>query len=270
MREWQRVATVVGVLALAVSAAVGAQGDQRIIREIRDGGNDTLEKVRALIAAGVDVNSWDSLGETALHRAVIHERGAAVIEALLDAGADLGLRNGRGLTPLGAARDRGRAAHVVERWQARKQAEREREAAQAAAQRRIEALEREAAAEDRALERLRLELEILQARAATGAGAGAGLASSFRAEPVPRACEIPGYPRPTDVATLGLDWCPGNVSIQHRAFALQAAGAWCAITGGSSSTPEQIATRHAEIRETCDRLDALGIESCQCPAGYRP
>ena len=152
-------------------------------------------------------------------------------------------------------------AHVVEQWRARREAAAAREA------------------EERETERLRLELAVLQARAAEREAA----ASSWRVPPRGplrilrgrrgleiRACEIPGYPRPADVANLGLDWCPADVGLQFRAFALQAAGAWCAISGGSSSTPDQIATRHAEIHETCDRLESLDVEGCQCPDGYRP
>ena len=90
----------------------------------------------------------------------------------------------------------------------------------------------------------------------------------------PSACEILGYPYPDDVENLGLDWCPSIVDFQVRVFALQAAGAWCAIRSGSSSTPEQIEARHQEIGTTCDRLDAFAGRltdlSCRCPAGYRP
>ena len=87
------------------------------------------------------------------------------------------------------------------------------------------------------------------------------------------ACEIPGYPTPANVQTLGLNWCGSDVGFQRRAFALQAAGAWCAIADGSSSTPEEISARHQEITAACDALDAMqsaGIPPCQCPAGYRP
>ena len=88
------------------------------------------------------------------------------------------------------------------------------------------------------------------------------------------ACEIPGYPAPANVQSLGLSWCSSSVDFQKRAFALQAAGAWCAIDAGSSSTPEQITARHQEINAACDTLDELqarlGGRSCQCPAGYRP
>ena len=56
-------------------------------------------------------------------------------------------------------------------------------------------------------------------------------------------------------------------------FALQAAGAWCAIAEGTSSTPAQICARRQEINAVCDTLDALGARGgppCQCQAGYRP
>ena len=87
------------------------------------------------------------------------------------------------------------------------------------------------------------------------------------------ACEIPGYPTPANVQGLGLSWCASSVGFQRRAFALQAAGAWCAIAGGTSSTSEQVGARHREINAACDALDGLarlGGPSCQCPAGYRP
>ena len=90
----------------------------------------------------------------------------------------------------------------------------------------------------------------------------------------PHGCEIPGYPRPDNPRGLGLSWCPASVDFQLRSFALSAAGAWCAIRGGSSSTPEQVNARHREIRDLCDRLDALAYNNegppCVCPTGYRP
>ena len=90
----------------------------------------------------------------------------------------------------------------------------------------------------------------------TGATAGGG------------PCQVPGYPNPPGgVSNLGFSWCPASVSLQVRSFALQAAGAECAIATGSSSTPEQIEARRREIRAACDRLSALGQGNCQCPAG---
>ena len=86
-------------------------------------------------------------------------------------------------------------------------------------------------------------------------------------------CEIPGYPNPANVQGLELNWCRSNVGFQRRAFALQAAGASCAIAEGTSSTPEQVHARHQEISAACEALDALGTRGgppCRCPAGYRP
>ena len=81
-------------------------------------------------------------------------------------------------------------------------------------------------------------------------------------------CQVPGYPNPPGgVANLGFSWCPASVGMQVRAFALQAAGAQCAIATGSSSTPEQIEARRREIRAACDWLAALGQGNCQCPPG---
>ena len=103
-----------------------------------------------------------------------------------------------------------------------------------------------------------------------GSGVSSGVGTAASSGP---GCQISGYPTPTNVQNLGLSWCQSNVGFQRRAFALQAAGAWCDIAIGSSSTPAQIGARHQEINATCDRLDAMqssGIPPCQCPSGYRP
>ena len=81
-------------------------------------------------------------------------------------------------------------------------------------------------------------------------------------------CEIPGYPEPKDVANLGLFWCPAAVNYQVRVFALQAAGAQCAMATGSSSTPEQIQARRQEIEAACERLASFRVSNCQCPPGF--
>ncbi|MCY4011105.1 MAG: ankyrin repeat domain-containing protein [Gammaproteobacteria bacterium] len=88
-----------------------------------------------------------------------------------------------------------------------------------------------------------------------------------------RACEIPGYPALDDADGLGLPWCPASVGFQRRAFALQAAAAWCAIAVGSSASPDQVQARQREIGAACDMLDATqspGAPTCRCPTGYRP
>ena len=89
-------------------------------------------------------------------------------------------------------------------------------------------------------------------------------------------CEISGWP--TDIGDpdlIGLNWCPVSVGMQVRSHALVAAGGWCAINHGTSSTPQQIAARHRQINDNCDILNQLvtrGISDggCVCPQGYRP
>ena len=105
----------------------------------------------------------------------------------------------------------------------------------------------------------------------TAAGSSDGTTSSNAGG---GSCEIPGYPSPPGgVENRGLSWCPVSVSMQVRAFALQAAGAQCAIATGSSSTSEQIQARRREIKESCGRLAVWSARdgiNCRCPAVYGP
>ena len=115
--------------------------------------------------------------------------------------------------------------------------------------------------------------QVRSGQPSTADGGIAGVAGGSMS--VGGSCEIPGYPSPPGgVANVGLPWCPASVDFQVRAFALQAAGAKCAIATGSSSTPEQIQARRREIAAACGRLAALserdGINNCRCPAGYGP
>lgn len=57
-----------------------------------------VETIRALLAAGADINVHDKNGATPLHRAV-RTRCAAAVKCLLKAGADPKLRNKPGSTP---------------------------------------------------------------------------------------------------------------------------------------------------------------------------
>jgi ankyrin len=60
-----------------------------------------LEAVTAAITLGSDVNAKNPSGDTALHVAAA-QGYSTVVRVLAERGADLNVRNGRGLTPLGA------------------------------------------------------------------------------------------------------------------------------------------------------------------------
>ena len=212
--------------------------------------------IQTLIAAGADAHRRDEDGNTPLHiasrysnrffRERIHpenERHAGdAIDALLDAGANPTARNSAGETPWDVARNNEALQRSDAYW-------------------RLNDARFEEPPED-TLRRPRPGPPRRQGAAPSGPQRIGG--------PV---CEIPGFPSPTNVQRLGLSWCASTVGFQRRAFALQAAGAWCAITEETSSSPQQVNARHREINAACDALDALGTRggpSCNCPAGYRP
>ena len=100
-------ACVVAALVLSL-ASLGATGDLRLVdaaehREARE--------VRALLAAGVDVNTPQADGATALHWAAHWDDGDTA-ELLIHAGADVNAANDHGITPLSLACLNGSAAMV--------------------------------------------------------------------------------------------------------------------------------------------------------------
>ena len=221
--------------------------------------NNNPAVIQALIAAGANLEARDEDGDTPLHWAAkyVHRafpddledigdydpHAGDTIEALLDAGADPMARNAAGETPWDLAKGNKALKGSDAYWRLNEA--------------RFEAPGRGARGsptkgQTPTSDKSNVEL----AAAVPSSGPG---------------CMIAGYPSPPGgVANLGFSWCPASVTLQVRSFALQAAGAQCAIATGSSSTPEQINARRQEINAACDRLAALGAPNCQCPPGLRP
>ena len=253
--------------------------------------NENPAVVQALLATGTDVMARIHANITPLHMAARYNDNPAVIESLMASGADLEVVTGSGIkganeTPLKWSENNDNpAVHEALLRAGAGQTERQRAAAQA----------RREANSGPGL--LAAAIGIIGGTAITAAGGGteeAAAAGTVFAESVITgqpvgnsggggstdvfgsagttggtagvgSCLIPGYPSPANPQTLGLAWCPASVDFQVRAFALQAAGAQCAIATGSSSTPAQVQARRREIAAACGRLSALGVSNCHCP-----
>ena len=236
--------------------------------------------IKRLAAAGADPNARDRFGNTPLHDAADSWGSGGAIEALVAIGANIEARNEDGNTPLHLAAEYARD-WGIERLQPGEASEAIAALLDAGANATARNAEGETpwdlAQENGALKEHGSEAYWLLNDARFNAPGPRGSrqpTSAGTSTPAgARTCDIPGYPTPANVQSLGLSWCAANVGFQRRAFALQAAGAWCSIANRSSSTPAQIEARHAEIRHSCDMLDALESSDtprCRCPAGYRP
>ena len=202
-------------------------------------------ELEALISAGAELNTLDKDGNSPLHSAVVawvenstssEVEESSAIELLLDGGADAHARNAAGETPwdiVQASDDLDTLKKQDVYWK---------------------------------LNDARFKTPVEAASAAPTESAHSPTVPEGGSE-----CHIPGYPRPANPQGLSLPWCPASVDFQIRVFALQAAGAQCAIATGSSSTADQIQMRRREIEDLCKRLDALdGTGNCRCPAELRP
>ncbi len=247
--------------------------------------NENPEVVKALIDAGADLDVQTLHSEsTPLHLAAQSNDNPEVVKALIDAGAALTAWNKKGKTPLQVARRRHRKvlrnawARLPESQKATARARRKSQSDGGALAALVAGVAGGAIASASGLDAATateigatIGGSVLadEAVGSSGTGTASGRTSgNTRATAGGGPCQVPGYPSPTGgVANLGFSWCPASVSLQVRSFALQAAGAACAIATGSSSTPEQIEARRREIRAACDRLAALGQGNCQCPPG---
>jgi ankyrin repeat protein len=63
---------------------------------------EAVETIKALMAAGIDINASNDAGDTALHAAVSGRGSEVIVRALLALGADTTAKNKRGQTPLDA------------------------------------------------------------------------------------------------------------------------------------------------------------------------
>ena len=274
--------------------------DKRTTLHYAASGNENPAVIKFLLDAGLDLGARDKKGFTPMHLAASNNENPAVIEALLKAGANLAARNDKGRTPLDLAKENDENPAVEQVLLAAGAGRVERQLAAERARRKAQsgpgfleaaigiaggtAIAAAGGGSDEALASGAVFAEgvmrgenpaVLEQRveaAAASAGSTAGSAAAALAGTSGGgSCEIPGYPSPPGgAANLGLPWCPASVSMQARAFALQAAGAQCAIATGSSSTPAQVQARRREIDASCGRLAALsarGGTNCRCPPG---
>jgi len=91
-----RFSFVIATFVAAVGCATMDAGKGDLMDAARTG---NAEKVKALIAAGADVNAKGEAGETALMGAA-SEGNAEAVKALLAAGADINAKNNNGETAL--------------------------------------------------------------------------------------------------------------------------------------------------------------------------
>ena len=232
--------------------------------------NRNLEIIKALLAAGSSLDARNKYDSTPLHLAAEYNRNPEVIRALLAAGANPNARNKKGKRPMDKARKRNRRILAAAGGTRTKKSGGSGGlgAFIAGTALAISASAAGASTEDAVAlggsvitgqqpagnSGVDFDPDVFGTTGRTGGTAGGG------------SCEILGYPSPPGgVANLGFSWCPASVTLQVRSFALQAAGAQCAIATGSSSTPAQVQARRREIAAACGRLAALGVSNCRCP-----
>ena len=207
---------------------------------------------KALLAAGAELEVRDKDGFTPLHRAADQNESSAVVQVLLAAGAELEVRDKDGNTPLhwaakyvhgdfpdyleGLGDDDPHAEGTIE---ALLDAGADPMAPNAAGETPWDLAKANKALKGSdaywRLNEARFEAPGRGARGSptTGQTPTSDKSNVELAAAVPSSgpgCMIAGYPSPPGgVANLGFSWCPASVGIQRRSFALQAAGAQCAM-----------------------------------------
>lgn len=257
MKAIFRFSAMAFVIALLVQP-LAAQNLRDLVRAINE---RDLPRVQELLREGVDPDvSTDLDGDTALHAAAYAGVGPAIIEALLNAGADPTALNRRGRTPAQLALTVGEpgAARTIQQWVARQtqleasrqqraeQAVEERAAAAARADRELAIREMEARA---AIENQQLleELQELRAMVEQLVSAMAGQRSSTSLEPVPQE-------RLTlQACTPGEQWRAPNPELDGQVVSFCLAA--CAyIADGAPGTREA-------ARQSCATLNILVAQS---------
>ena len=187
---------------------------------------DSTAVIALLLEAGAKVDARNRWGRTPLHGAATYHKAGPAIKALLAAGASLEARDEDGNTPLH------RAAKYAKGYVSSDEDPHAGDAIEALLDAGASPLARNA--EGKTPWDLAQANEKLKGSDAywrlNEARFGAPPPGARRTQPASPAsgggsCEIPNYPRPPGgVANLGFSWCAASVSMQARAFALQAAG----------------------------------------------
>ena len=236
---------------------------------------ENLQIFRVLVNAGASVDTRNEHGRTPLHIVSANDNSGAAVDALMAFGAKVNARDEGGNTALHVA------AHVVAEFNEFSNAG---DAIKALLRHGANPLARNAddetpwdivsankafKAEQSEAYWLLNDARFEQRSSMPEVGSGRPVSLSVGSPQPP--CELPGFPDIADLEGIGLPWCSSRVDVQVRAFALQAAGTWCGIATGTSSTAEQLTARRLEIKAACEQLDALsaslsrGSSVCRCP-----
>jgi len=96
-----------GTTALMFAAGLGWRNGSPLAPSYDQGSEaEAVETLRLLLELGLDIDAANDAGDTALHAAIGGRGSEAIVEFLLEQGADPLASNGRQLTPLSIAETR--------------------------------------------------------------------------------------------------------------------------------------------------------------------